>query len=602
MSERVTEQIVRKHLDESIQQDDCGGVRYWEQKVDDRRIAKLLAGASKSGSGVGKPEFLATFNERPEFLIVIECKADIRKHGSKNRDNPKDFAVDGVLHYAKHLSREFNVLAIAVSGTKKSSLRISHFWRFKGQVDEEETFGGELLQISNYLEDYLEHDKVLHQDLQSLLSFTQELNTRFHKLKIEEANRSLLISAILMALKDRSFSKSYSDFETPQLLLGNIKQRTLASMEEKVKRSVLDNIIPAYSFMDNPPETLMQGHALINLVKDVDERVNSFRKTHKYYDFIGQFYIEFLRYSNSDKGLGIVLTPPHITDFASCLVKAGKDDVVYDNCAGTGGFLISSMQRMIEAAKKNKEVIKRIRKKGIVGVEIIASKSALLCSNMFIHEDGRSNFIHGNCFAPEVQAQARKHKPTIGLLNPPFKSDKTDTEELEFVLNNLETLEANGKCATILPMQCALAQTGMKLSLKQMLLESHTLEAVLSLPDQLFYNSGVGVVVCLMLFTAHQPHAKNKKVWFGYCKEDGFVIRKPKGRTDHNNQWDAIRDNWLRSFDNREEKVGFSVMREISAKDEWCAEAYMETDYSKITQEDFTKTIKNFVAHKFLMD
>ena len=602
MSERVTEQIVRKHLDESIQQDDCGGVQYWEQVVDDRRIAKLLAGASKSGSGVGKPEFIVAFNERPELLIVIECKSSIGKHQSKNRDKPRDYAVDGVLHYAKHLSREFNVLAIAVSGTKKSSLRISHFWRFKGQVDEEEAFGGRLLKLANYLNNYLDHNKVFHQDLESLLSFTQELNGRLHKFKIEEANRSLLISAILTALEDRSFSKSYSEVETPQLLLDSIKQRTLASMEKTVKRSVLDYIRPAYSFMDNPPETLMQGHDLIYLVQDVDERVNSFRKTHQYYDFIGQFYIEFLRYSNSDKGLGIVLTPPHITDFAARLVKAGKDDVVYDNCAGTGGFLISSMQRMIEAAKKNEEVIKRIRQKGIVGVEIMPSKSALLCSNMFIHKDGRSNFIHGNCFDPEVQAQARKHKPTIGLLNPPFKSDKTDTEELEFVLNNLETLEANGKCAAILPMQCALAQKGIRLSLKEKLLEHHTLEAVLSLPDQLFYNSGVGVVVCLMIFTAHQPHAKNKKVWFGYCKEDGFVIRKPKGRTDHNNQWDAIRDNWLRVFDNREEQAGFSVMREISAKDEWCAEAYIEMDYSKITQGDFAKTIKDFVVHKFLMD
>ena len=362
--------------------------------------------------------------------------------------------------------------------------------------------------------------------LEIISSFAGELNTRLEILKIESSHRILLISAILIALEDESFSKSYLDFETSQGLLNNIKQKTVASIKSIVQPGVLNNLIPVYDFMDNPSPFLMEEFALINLIKKVDEWVNAFHKTHKYYDFIGQFYIEFLRDSNSDKGMGIVLTPPHITDFAARLVKVGKDDVVYDNCAGTGGFLISSMQRMIEAAKGDEEAIDRIRKKGVVGVEIMPSKSVLLCSNMFIHKDGRSNFIHGDCLKTEVQDEAKKHKPTIGFLNPPFKAKKEDIEEFEFVLNNLGTLEANGKCAAILPMQCAISQKNAKVSLKQKLLESHTLEAVLSLPDQLFYNSNVGAVVCLMIFTAHQPHPKNKKVWFGYCKEDGFVTQK----------------------------------------------------------------------------
>jgi type I restriction enzyme M protein len=41
-----------------------------------------------------------------------------------------------------------------------------------------------------------------------------------------------------------------------------------------------------------------------------------------------------------------------------------------------------------------------------------------------------------------------------------------------------------------------------------------------------------------------------------------------------------------------------SVVKAVSAEDEWCAEAYMETDYSKITQADFESVLKDYVAFR----
>jgi hypothetical protein len=53
---------------------------------------------------------------------------------------------------------------------------------------------------------------------------------------------------------------------------------------------------------------------------------------------------------------------------------------------------------------------------------------------------------------------------------------------------------------------------------------------------------------------------------------------------------------------NNEEKVGFSKTKKVTAKDEWCAEAYMETDYSTLTQDDFQKVLKKYVAFNVLND
>ena len=126
--ERKTENIVRSHFDKFK---DVLVIE--EQASDNAKIDKILKTASKKGSGKGKPEFLITFNKNSDLLIVIECKADIKKHESANRDKYADFAVDGVLLYASYLSKDFDVLAIAVSGETTQRLRISHFLHLKNE-------------------------------------------------------------------------------------------------------------------------------------------------------------------------------------------------------------------------------------------------------------------------------------------------------------------------------------------------------------------------------------------------------------------------------------------------------------------------------------
>ena len=53
---------------------------------------------------------------------------------------------------------------------------------------------------------------------------------------------------------------------------------------------------------------------------------------------------------------------------------------------------------------------------------------------------------------------------------------------------------------------------------------------------------------------------------------------------------------------NREKKSGLSVLQSVSASDEWCAEAYMETDYSKITEADFIKAVRDYAIHKLTLE
>lgn len=118
------------------------------------------------------------------------------------------------------------------------------------------------------------------------------------------------------------------------------------------------------------------------------------------------------------------------------------------------------------------------------------------------------------------------------------------------------------------------------------------------MPDDLFHP--VAVITSVLIFKAHTPHSKGTKTFFGYFKDDGFLKAKNKGRIDKNNSWIDIKEQWLSLYRNKETVAGLSIMKEVKASNEWCAEAYMETDYSTITDDDFVKTIKDYVAFQFI--
>ena len=591
-NESKTEIIVRDHFRKYFD-----SIIFEEKKSDNPRITKLLSAASKSGAGQGYPEFIIQYKNNPDLLIVIECKADITKHESKNRNQPKDYAVDGALLYSSYLSREFDVLSIGVSGENERELKISHFLQLKGKKKAIEKFSSKLLPTGDYLNGYIKSPEKFRQDYDKLLSFSKDLNEKLHGYKILESDRSILIGCILIALENSAFLKSYKDYSKAEDLAKFLADTAeLQFKNSGIQDQKLKVVKSSFEFIKTDRSLSTVPGVLREIITDINDNVNSFIRTHKYFDILGQLYIEFLRYANSDKGLGIVLTPPHITEFMAELAEVNKNSVVYDNCAGTGGFLISAMKLMIKDAKDDQEKINDIKQHQIVGTEYQSKIFTLACSNMFIHQDGKTSILNGDCFDREIIHKVKTYNPTVGLLNPPYKADKKkDTEELEFVLNNLECLEQGGKCAAIVPMQSALAQTGKIFELKKKLLEQHTLEAVLSMPNELFFNSNVGVVSCIMVFTAKRPHPKNKKTFFGYFKDDGFVKRKIEGRTDVYGKWDSVKENWIRAYINKEDIAGLSVNKIVDAEDEWCAEAYMETDYSTLLKKDFELSIKEFV-------
>lgn len=315
----------------------------------------------------------------------------------------------------------------------------------------------------------------------------------------------------------------------------------------------------------------------------------------KGYDVLGRFYREFIRYAGTDQKTGLVLTPQHITEFSGDIVNLNVNDVVYDSCCGTGGFLIASMKRLIGLAGNDAIKKSEIKKNQLIGIEKRTDMFTFACSNMMMSGDGKSHIYRGDSFSPDNADMIKALKPTVAFLNPPY--DVGEDGQLGFIEAALSCLQPGGRCAAIVQMSCVTSSGAAAILVRERLLKSHRLVGVFSMPDDLFHP--VGVITCIMVFDAHSPHPAGFKTFFGYFKDDGFRKTKNVGRVNQG-QWDAIKAEWLATYLNRESKSGLSVLKSVSASDEWCAEAYMETDYSQITQSDFEKVVRDYAVYRLL--
>ncbi|CAH1231317.1 N-6 DNA methylase [Vibrio harveyi] len=620
-NERITENYVREKLRENGYYEADNGVVIEEQKSQIKRVQTLLKSASKAKTGKGGyPEFIITWESDPNFLIVVECKADTKYHESPDLDKPKDYAVDGVLHYARYLSKDFTVLALAVSGTSEDYTKVSNYLIPCGSKDHKILTNEDGIEVKDILsfEDYYRlasFDPLVERKRHSdLLAFARDLHELiWTAAKISEEDKPLLVSGTLIALMNQPFLNSfqyYSPEDMPRKWLEAIKDELDKADIPKAKKDTMLQPYAAVAGQPNlgkPDAKIAKKYpkgVLYEVIKEINDNVWPFISVYHNFDVVGHFYGEFLKYTAGDKkALGIVLTPRHVTELFCDIANITKKDTVIDICAGTGGFLISAMHRMLKTAMTEEERLD-IKKNRLIGIENSPKMFALAASNMILRGDGKANLHQSSCFEPTLKkaiinpdSALGVKRPNIGLLNPPYAQSKSDAElhELYFVKEMLDLLEKGGLGVAIIPVSCVISPN----KAKQEILEKHTLKAVMSMPSELFYP--VGTITCIVVFEAHKPHSEtNKKTWFGYWRDDGYVKTKHMGRIDYNHQWQDIKDEWLEAYRNNEVHKGKSVTAYVDANDEWVAEAYLETDYSTLTKQDFEEVVKNYALFKLM--
>ena len=554
---------------------------------------------SLGGNGKGKPEYFITLNCDPNTVIIVECKKSSKYHASEQRNHPKDYAVDGVLYYAKYLKDEYNVIAIAISGTSKDKLKVNTFYWPKNVLiySELKKATDIILEPENYYRLIKGERLQKEYSLQEIRNTAVLLHEELRTIKMTERNKPIFISGILIALNNDDFCNDWHNYTKFNSVVTNLISTINIQLDNSdISKDKIDNIKNAFNIIKNNEKLkaipLGQVGSITWYIEQLELKIKPMMDyTETTLDALGVFYHEFVKYSNSDgNNLGMVLTPQHLCEFMCELVNVNKNSKVLDICCGSGSFLVSAMGKMFKSA--NPTEIEFIKKNSLYGVEIDPELFTLAITNMIVRHDGKSNIYNKDCFDNKLKKELKEKNINIGLLNPPYS--QKDVCELEFVEQLLDILIVGGKAAVVVPMSSAIG-TKFK-EVRERLLKKHTLKAVFSMPDDIFYPTATNV--CVMVWEAHTPHNSSIETFFGYCKDDGFVKRKKLGRVDAYGKWEKIKNEWLRLYRNKIIETDKSASHCITENDEWLCEAYMKIDYKKITENYFVDTLRKYLSFK----
>ena len=453
------------------------------------------------------------------------------------------------------------------------------------------------------------------------------LNETLHADGINEKLRSQFVGTCLLALKHGLVYDGVKETIDPdtgrtmsreEVVLDNIKKILLGlltksgSVNKAGKLAILNNKV-----LEDQDVTSLTYRELKEILQFIDENVVPYinDKNTAGQDLLNLFFTTFNKYvGKSDKNQAF--TPDHICDFMSKAVGVSKHSRVLDPCCGSGAFLVRAMTDAMDDCETESER-EKVKKNHIFGIEYEEGAFGLSSTNMLIHGDGNSNVVQDSMF--NRGKWIKDNNINIVLMNPPYNATKKfcdceytktwnskttadPSKGFHFVEWVARHVSSNCKMAVLLPAQAAIGNSGDVKKFKEKMLNNYTLDAVFSLPGELFYP-GASAVACCMIFDLSQKHEKsNRDTFFGYFRDDKFIKRKGLGRVEKtdaagNSLWVKTEELWLDLYKNKREVPGLSVMQRVTWKDEWLAEAYMETDYTTIQESDFQKVLNDYLSH-----
>lgn len=602
------------------------GIELEPQGCSIKEIDEALKTASKKGTGnVGFPEFVGVVKD---FVLLIEDKPDISCHEKLDSNGAisnatKDvieYATNGALFYARHIAKNTNyekIIAFGISGNAKrhkiTPIYVEDTEPYTKLEDVESFISFNEDNIDEYYRKSILHEDTSEKDLKTVLKDAAELHEDLRVYgSLGTREKPIVVSGILLALDEIE----RGNFEIKSLQGDRIKtdgQKIFDAIEAKLLRDPIKperkrakifaqfNIFKTSEIL-NTVNPILKKTPLRYFAEFLYEHIyKTIKLTTTSEDYLGRFYSEFMSYGGGDgQELGIILTPKHITDLFCDLAQLKKDDVVLDPCCGTAGFLVAAMHHMLKLTDDEAEK-RHIRQKQLHGIEIEDYMFTIAVTNMILRGDGKSN-IESADFLAFNSGELQLKGATVGMINPPYslaKKKKNSTlYEICFIEHMLDSLTPNALGIAIIPQSSVTGKTKEEQAVKENILKHHTLEGVITLNTDTFY--GVGVNPCVVVFTAHEPHPKNKECKFIDFKEDGYKVAAHIGLVETESAKDKrqhLLDVW---FDRIEAPTKFCVKSTIEATDEWLHAFYYFNDEIP-TEEDFDRAIADYLTFEFSM-
>ena len=592
MSKSIEEKVedwCKKQLDKYFTKTD---------KINDEiENALKSAPSKKGGEGSNYPDikcFIESENMRkiPVMIEVKGTKGDFGKfdkdgnilntdkNGEPNYSVIAKYAVNGAVHYGNailnYTESYKEVLAIGVNGFEEgkkfiteigvyyisetnlfipkkvadfsdlSFLKQENIERFIEQID--------ALQLSD--EEKEKQKLELEDDIERKL---KNINQKMHDdLGIVVGARVKLISGLIMAglgvpgkvsgLKVEDLKGELGENSNDGKIIINkitdfLGERNLPKEKKEIILNELKNVF-LYSKLEVPENgesklktvyTSVKSDILPFLTKDLHN-----------IDFTGRLFNVLNDWVDVPDGAenDVVLTPRYVTELMAKLCEVNKDSYVWDYATGSAGFLISSMNLMIEDVKKKitspaeqNKAIAKIKAEQLLGIEKLPDIYLLAVLNMILMGDGSSNIIHADSLTQfEGNYEQGKHKgkkfpANVFLLNPPYSAPGKGFNFVEKALSEM----IGGKAAVLIQENAGSTQGA---GYTKKILEKNTLLASIHMTTDLFIGKS-SVQTAIYVFEVGKPHDTEKLVKFIDFSNDGYTRQSRKKSSQSTNLKDT---------------------------------------------------------------
>lgn len=335
------------------------------------------------------------------------------------------------------------------------------------------------------------------------------------------------------------------------------------------------------AYFQLPPEKTATLQKAIGKVDQLFARVGR-RNVNQ--DIMGDIFEYLLSEIKTSGKNGQFRTPRHIIRFMIELLAPEPAKRVIDPAAGTGGFLINSVNYQLKRDTPQEDVIlewdgephritggvnsdKHLDREFFTGFDNDRTMVRIGWMNMLLHGIEDPNYILRDTLSKKLPAD-ESNSFAYALANPPFKGtvDKDDLHETRFprhptrskepITNRtqllyiwliLDLLETGGRAAVIVPDGVLFGSGTAEQELRRALLFENRLEAVVSLPAGVF-QPYAGVKTSIIVFQKVGDDFKpgdaprTESVWFYSVTAEGYSLDQKRDPlyTADNDLWDCL--------------------------------------------------------------
>lgn len=283
---------------------------------------------------------------------------------------------------------------------------------------------------------------------------------------------------------------------------------------EEANSAKLEKVFQDISFNSGKLGEEMQKNDLLRMVledfnkPELDLRPSRVGKL----DIIGNAYEFLIKQFASDAGkkAGEFYTPPEVSQLIARLVEPEARDEICDPACGSASLLMKCGARVREKTKGK-------RTYSLYGQESIGSTWSLAKMNLFLHGEDNHKVEWGDTLRNPMLLDkdgGLKHFDVV-VANPPFSLDRWGYESAEndkyhrfsrgtpprtkgdyaFILHMIEVMKpCTGRMAVVAP-HGVLFRGGAEGKIRTKLIDENLLDAVIGLPEKLFYGTGIPAAI-----------------------------------------------------------------------------------------------------------